>query len=123
VLTEDKLLEKLHITAEEFRAAVSNKDYMRAKALYNKALAVTVYVELGEAVTSELFGQYKGLDDDEEAPKGLFPRDDVSKVDLECCIKRHKAYEDRTCQEQGQPAHFYSDEDYCARCQKRNRMH
>jgi hypothetical protein len=124
MLTEDKLIEKLHRTAEQFKEAVREKKYFRAKALYNDALAVAVYVELDIEKRGELFGQYSGIPDDQEAPQGLFPRKDVSRVDLECCIKRNKAYEDRTCGIMGKPTQYYSDEDFCARCMnmKKNRM-
>jgi hypothetical protein len=122
MLTEEKLVNKLQMTAEDFRAAVYAKNFLRAKALYNNALAVSVYVELDPAVRSELFGQHGGLEEDEESPKGLFPRWMVEQVDLECCIKRHKAYEDRTCRILGQSVKYYSDEDFCARCgQKKDR--
>jgi hypothetical protein len=119
MLTEDKLVKKLHRTAEQFRDAVREKKYDRAKALYNDALAVAVYVELDAEKRGELFGQYSDIPDDQEAPQGLFLRDDVSKVDLECCIQRNRAYEDRTCGIMGKPMQYYSDEDYCARCAKR----
>lgn len=118
MLTEQEVIKKLHIQAEEFRQAVRHKNYMRAKALYNSARTVAVFMKLGGEEMSELFGQYGGLPDDEEAPQGLFPRDEVSRVDLECCIKRNKAYEDQACRKTGQPVSFYSDEDYCARCRK-----
>lgn len=119
MLTEQETIKKLHITAEEFESAARNKDYLRAKSLYNKALSVAVFMQIGQRDMSELFGQTGGLAEDEEAPQGLFRRDTVDRVNLECCIKRNKAYEDRTCQMSGWQDKYYSDEDYCAKCKKR----
>lgn len=114
MLTEQETMDKLHKTAEEFAKAANDKDYARAKSLYIKALAVATFMQIGQDKMSELFGQTGGPEEDEEAPQGLFKRDTVSKVDLECCIKRNKAYEDMTCR-----TGYYSDADYCARCKKR----
>ena len=116
MLTEEETIRKLREAADQFDSAVREKDYLRAKALYNKSLTVATFMELGTAVTAELFGQHGGLGEHDEAPDGLFSRDYVRRVDLECCIKRNKAYEDQACRRMDQPVRYYSDEDYCARC-------
>ena len=113
MLTEQETIDKLHKTAQEFEKAAKDKDYARAKSLYIKALAVATFMQISQDQMSELFGQ-TGKTEDEEVPQGLFRRGTVSKVDLECCIKRNKAYEDMTCR-----TGYYSDADYCARCKKR----
>jgi hypothetical protein len=114
MLNEKEIKEKLEITAEDFRNAVQERNYMRAKALYNKALAVATFVRLDPEDMENLFGYREDVGEDTEAEEGLFPRYEVSRVDLECCVKRNKAYEDMTVN-----GRFYSDEDYCARCRKR----
>lgn len=116
MLTEKEAIKKLQETAAQFDAAVRSKNYLRAKNLYNSSLAAAAFMEMGQEVTEEIFGQYGGLGEDEEAPDGLFRRSYVSKVDLECCIKRNKAYEDQAVRRAGQPVRYYSDRDYCARC-------
>lgn len=113
MLTEEETKKKLREAAQEFEAAVKCKDFMRAKAMYNKSLMVVTFMELGEETEDELFGKHG---DDENRPDGLFKRSLVSRVDLECCMKRHKAYEDQACRRRNEPVRFYSDEDYCSRC-------
>lgn len=116
MLTEEETIKKLQETAAQFDAAVRSKDYLRAKNLYNKSLAVVTFMEMGPAVAAELFGQHGGLGEHDEAPDGLFSRDYVSKVDLECCIKRNKAYEDQAIQKYGKQVRYYSDKDFCVGC-------
>lgn len=118
MMDEKQTLDKLKETAEDFMAAVNNRNYMRAKALYNKALIVATFMQISGEDMAELFGQNAGIADDEEAPDGLFQRAAVNRVDLECCIKRNKAYEDQTCRRIGTQVRFYSEDDYCSRCEK-----
>ena len=119
MLTEEQTVDKLRQMAEDFELAVDNKDYMRAKALYNKSLVIATFMQLGKSVMVELFGQNSASDED-VTPDGLFRRAEVSKVDLECCIKRNKAYEDQACRKNGTSVQYYSDENFCARCKKKS---
>lgn len=122
MLTEDQLARKLRDSAEDFKRAAEGKNWGRAKALYNSALTVAVYMEIDPELKQELFGQYGGLEKDEPAPRAAFPRDLVSRVDLECCIKQHRGLEDKAIRLQGQSAKYYSDEDFCVRCKRRSRQ-
>ena len=119
MLTEEQTVDKLRQMAEDFESAVDHKDYMRAKALYNKSLVIATFMQLGKNVMIELFGQNTASDED-VTPDGLFRRAEVRKVDLECCIKRNKAYEDQACQKSGTSVQYYSDENFCARCKKKS---
>ena len=120
-MDEKQTVDKLKETAEDFMAAVEDKNYMRAKALYNKALTVATFMKIPKEAMEELFGKSAGgIADDEEAPDGLFRRAAVSRVDLECCIKRNQAYEDQACRRKGKTVRYYSDKDYCARCNKKS---
>lgn len=121
MIDEQQTVDKLKETAEDFMEAVEDKDYMRAKALYNKALNVATFMQIPKEAMEELFGQSAGIADDEEAPDGLFQRAAVSKVDLECCIKRNQAYEDQACRERGKTVRYYSDWDYCSHCEHRKK--
>lgn len=121
MIDEQQTVDKLKETAEDFMAAVEDKDYMRAKALYNKALNVATFMQIPKEAMEELFGQSAGIADDEEAPDGLFQRAAVSKVDLECCIKRNQAYEDQACRKIGKTVRYYSDWDYCSHCEHRKK--
>ena len=44
MMDEQQTVDKLKETAEDFMAAVEEKDYMRAKAVYNKALNVATFM-------------------------------------------------------------------------------
>ena len=120
MMDEQQTVDKLKETAEDFMAAVEDKDYMRAKALYNKALTVATFMQIPKDAMSELFGQSAGIADDEEAPDGLFQRAAVSRVDLECCIKRNQTNKDKDSRRRGTTVRYYSDKDYCALCNKKS---
>ena len=120
MMDEQQTVDKLKETAEDFMEAVESKNYMRAKALYNKALTVATFMQIPKEAMAELFGQSAGIADDDEAQDGLFRREAVSRVDLECCIKRNQAYEDQACRRRGTTVRYYSDKDYCALCNKKS---
>lgn len=122
MLTETEMERKLREHAGMFRRYVEEKNWPAAHNVYNITMEAAVMVEMPERFMHELFGGYDAegypLDD------GLIRRSDVSKVNMECCIKRNMAYEDRICRQRGYPLgvlRHYSDEDYCAGCKKAKR--
>ena len=47
-MTEEELMNKMRGSAEEYLKLIRNRQYVRAVNLYNKVMAVAVYVELPE---------------------------------------------------------------------------
>ena len=119
MLTEKQMETKLKRYAETFNQNVRNKEWGKAHNVYNITLEAAVMAEMSEGFMKELFGGY----DDEDYPlnDGLIKRQDVQKVNAECCIRRNMAYEDIECRKLDLPLgtfRYYSDTDYCARCKK-----
>ena len=127
MLSEIETISKLEHYAAQFNGYVNFKDYGKAHAIYNEALLVAVFMNMGDAVLKRLFGDWDsddGTETDTAQDDGLFRRSWVSKVDLESCIKRHKAYEDMACRRLGEPEgqwKYYSDRDYCVRCMEKKK--
>lgn len=121
MLTERELENKLRDRAARFNQCVRNKEWGAAHNIYNMTLDTAVTAEMSEAFRAELFGEYDSEGTGDVAD-GLFKREDVHRVNRECCIIRNMAYEDKECRRLGVPLgtfRNYSDEDYCARCRKR----
>lgn len=119
MLTERQMETKLRRYAETFNRHVRNKEWGKAHNIYNTTLETAVMAEMSEEFMKELFGGY----DAEEFPlnDGLIKRQDVQKVNTECCIRRNMAYEDIECRKLGLPLgtfRHYSEADYCAGCKK-----
>lgn len=123
MLTEREMENKLRDYAARFNQHVSNHEWGAAHNLYNMALTTAVIAEMSEGFRAELFGEYDSEGTGDVAD-GLFRRDDVARVDKECCIRRNMAYEDMECRRLGVPLgtfRRYSDSDYCAACRKTKR--
>ena len=123
MLTEREMENKLRDYAARFRQHVGNREWGKAHNLYNMALVTAVIAEMSEGFRKELFGEYDSEGTGDVAD-GLFGRDDVAKVDWECCVRRNMAYEDVECRRLGVPLgtfRRYSDSDYCAMCRKKKR--
>lgn len=90
MLEGKRILEKLHLLADEFKVHMRNREYSRAKSCYDTAVAVTVFLEMKEDIKQELFGERgeRGV----VIKKGLFPEDQVIKAYGEC-IKRNQTRE------------------------------
>ena len=126
MLSEVKLMQKLEEYAQIFADAVRRKDYGVAHNTYNVAHEVAVFMELAPVQMKMLFGDWDsddGTGNDRAEDNGLFKRYDVDRVNWQCCVKRHQAYEDAAMRQQGMPTTYYSDVDYCARCKKRDVRH
>lgn len=119
MLTEAAMERKLREYAEAFSRHVKEKEWGKAHNIYNMVLITAVMAEMSEEFRAELFGSY----DSEDYPvdDGLIRRSDVSRVDIESCIRRNMAYEDMECRKIGLPMEeyrYYSENEYCARCRK-----
>lgn len=117
MLTEEELMERLREYGKRFKNHISEKEWDKAKNIYNIALEVSVFMQISKEHMDELFGAYTR--DDTPLGNGIFRKDDVMRVGLECCIRRNRAYEDQACRKRGIPldhVQYYSDREYCARC-------
>lgn len=119
MLTEAAMERKLREYAATFNRHVKEKEWGKAHNIYHMVLTAAVMAEMSEKFRAELFGSY----DSEDYPvdDGLIRHSDVSRVNLECCIRRNMAYEDMECRKIGLPMEeyrYYSENEYCARCRK-----
>ena len=125
MLSEQKTLIKLEDYAAMFNDAVQRKAWGVAHNLYNMVHTVAVFMEIGDAEMKKLFGDWDsddGTDTDTAMDGGLFRRSVVEDVNWRCCIKMHQSYEDVACRAGQRPMlEYYSDEDYCARCEERKK--
>jgi len=119
MLTDKECIARLYELADLFNNLTTRKEWTKAKIAYNKAFEVAMFMEIPSNVKDELFGVYAGdVGEHETPPDGLFKRETVAKVNMECCIKRQQAYEDIAARKLGQATRYYRDEDYCAGCRK-----
>ena len=124
MISETKAVQKLEEKAALFRAAVARKDWGVAHNLYNEAVLVTAFCEMEDHVKKLLFGDWDsddGTDTDTALDNGLFSREEVNRVNKECCVLRNMAYEDMACRREGRPVQYYGDADFCALCQDKKR--
>lgn len=117
MLTEKELEDKLREYAAAFNIHVRTKEWGKAHNVYNMTLTTAVMTGLSREFRDELFGGYDESDDG-DVKDGLFRREDVAKVNTECCIRRNMAYEDMECRKAGKAPRYYSEEGYCAICKK-----
>ena len=124
MLNEAKTIQKLEDLAARFRAAVMRKEWGAAHNMYWQAVMVTTFMEIDESTRKKLYGDWDsddGTDTNTALDNGLFSREDVDRVNKECCVLRNMAYEDMACRREGQPVLYYGDPDYCARCGDKKR--
>lgn len=75
-----------------FKEHMKCKRYFEAKACYDRARTVAVFIELEQDKMTELFGKRGEMG--VCIVKGLFEEDQVQKAYLEC-IKQNKTYENK----------------------------
>lgn len=88
-----------------FMNAYYAKKYASAKYIYDTACRVVEFMDPPEAVKKQLFGDWD--DEESEISEGLFPRDFVSRVYEECCIKSYKDFEHESYRRFGQAPQYY----------------
>ena len=125
MLSEEKLMVKLEEYAARFDGAVNRKEYGLAHNLYHMVHTTAVMAELSEANMKKLFGDWDsddGTETNTALDNGLFKRTDVDLVNRQCCVIRNQAYEDMALRRRKEdPQRYYSEFDYCARCQERKK--
>lgn len=80
-MTDAEVRDKLYIYADTFKSCVSNKNWFKAKYIYESARDIAVFMELDRETMIELFGDRP---DRETIVKGAFEERLVQKVFLEC---------------------------------------
>lgn len=125
MLSEQKTLIKLEEFAARFNNAIERKSWGEAHNLYHMAHTVAVFMEMGDSCLKELFGDWDsddGTETDTALDNGLFKREALRIVNRQCCVIRNQAYEDMALRRSGKEAQrYYSEFDYCARCQERKK--
>lgn len=89
--TEQYYMDKLLKMGDAFTAAVIQKNWFEAKYLYDKASAVTIFLEAPQEIREKLFGRYNEERDEKE--QGAFDDRSVAKVMKECLIKNNLGFE------------------------------
>lgn len=90
--TTDSYIKKLIGLAEDFDRAYADKQWSRAKLIYDKACTVIGFLDPPEEVWRQLFGHYDE-ETDEAIDDGLFVDAKVHKVMRECISKNHLGFE------------------------------
>lgn len=88
----DPNIKKLIGLAEDFDRAYADKQWSKAKLIYDKACTVISFLDPPEEVWRQLFGHHNG-ETDEAIDDGLFSDARVNKVMKECLIKNHMGFE------------------------------
>ena len=84
---------EIYRTADHFTRCVRKKDWLSAKADYDNARTVAVFMELPETDMVELFG------DQENEIQGLFPIEMVQQVFYETVVKGNFDWRNRSFEE------------------------
>lgn len=92
MLTPEQILDKLYEQPEIFKSHMRGKRYSQAKACYDDARNIALFVELDEKQLRELFGERgdRGI----IIRQGLFVEEQVQKAYLEC-IRAGDTYEQK----------------------------
>lgn len=102
--TEQYYMDKLLKMGDDFTEAVIRKDWFQAKYLYDKASAVTVFLEAPQEIREKLFGRYNEERDEKE--QGAFDDRSVARVMKECLIKNNLGYECMVYRIPGEAGYF-----------------
>lgn len=89
----DYLIAKLYRMPAQFREQYYAKEWPAAKHTYDTAVRVALFMELPVEERNRLFGSRQ--DYPEKVIEGLFPEEMVSRVYLECVVKRDLGYDSR----------------------------
>lgn len=79
---------KIAEQAALFHQAYQNKQYTRAKYIYDKIFSVVTMLEFTEEEAAEVYGNRAYKTDHEELRSGLLNEYVVSKIHFETCVKR-----------------------------------
>lgn len=84
MLTAEQIRDKIFDLPYAFNVRFKNKEYGKAKYLYDMAVQITVFVDLPEADRITLFGNRAYKEDSEELQDGMFRQESVQKAYAEC---------------------------------------
>ncbi len=88
--SQDYFTSKFLRMPEEFKEAYYEKDWPKAKYIYNNAIIVGLFMEIPEQIRNQVFGSRQ----DERNPiNGLFNEYMVNKVMKECLMKNRLGYD------------------------------
>lgn len=90
VLLQQNHLNKFLDLPEQFMAAYREKNWFLAKYIYDLALKVGLFLEIPATLRNQVFGISA---ENENEIRGMFPRDLVSQVDLECVVKDNLGFD------------------------------
>lgn len=90
--TTDPNIKKLIGLAEDFDRAYADKQWSRAKLIYDRICTVITFLDLPEEVWRQFFGHYNEEQDAAE-DDGLISSAKRDKVMKECLIKNHMGFE------------------------------
>ncbi|MBQ7925921.1 MAG: hypothetical protein IJ335_06455 [Lachnospiraceae bacterium] len=99
---ENQYIQKLLELPEAFRTAYSNREWARAKYIYDTAIRVAEFMGVPEDIKTQLFGSRQ----EQEPIEGLFPEEMVQDVYERCIFKNHKTYEEESYRRFGQPPQY-----------------
>ena len=99
MIAPERIMPKLREQAAMFNHYVSKKEYWNAVKIYNRAIGIAVFIELGDAECIELFGDGGYRKGREEQIPGLFHTASVEKAVLESCIKGNRSIQKLTYEE------------------------
>ena len=88
MISIDEALKRLYQFPQKFKDYMKKKEYLQAKFCYYEAIVISQFLEVGEEIETELFGDRQP----EEPIEGMFREELVEKAFLEC-IKRNQAFE------------------------------
>lgn len=77
MLTEKEVIDRLFELPEHFNRCMKNKEYIKAKNIYDNAVYLCVFFDVPEEMKITLFGNRPYAEDWEEIRAGLFREEDV----------------------------------------------
>ena len=87
--TNDYLMDKFLQMPEQFKEAFRQREWARAKYLYDSAIVIGLFLEVPESVRERVFGSRQH----EEVIDGMFPEWMLEQVMRECVIKNRLGFE------------------------------
>lgn len=87
--TYEGLMDKFLQMPEQFREAYHQKEWFRAKYIYDSAIVIGLFLEVPESIREQVFGSRQH----EEIIDGMFPEWMLEQVMRECVIKNRLGFE------------------------------
>ena len=84
MINSNEAMKKFKERSEEWKQAIKDKNWKRAKIIYQSALSAAVFMELDEDEYSLVWGNGPFIPDSEIEVPGFFDRDLVMKMSEEC---------------------------------------